>query len=338
MTVRQATPEELKGWDARTVDPPGGHVYQSLAWAEHRSRTGWRAVHLVDDSDGGAALALLRPWPWIGGSSAYLPRGPIAAGATPERLGARLAAMTDWLAERGVDVVATDAEVEASSGYRLELRRRRFRPIPEIQPSRHRVSLPLPADGDETPVRAGLAKSTRQRINAAERANVRVARYDTAGWRPDRSAAAGRAVSAGAADLAPLFEPPDRPVDSALDAFYSLLETTGDRRGFRFGPRSAFVPWWRLAHDAGHLVYLEANSGGAVVGGLVLYRHGDRLSTVHSADAAGAREAHPGVMHLLRWRAIQLALREGRREMDLGGVDIGPDHREPAEDGPMTGL
>jgi lipid II:glycine glycyltransferase (peptidoglycan interpeptide bridge formation enzyme) len=43
-------------------------------------------------------------------------------------------------------------------------------------------------------------------------------------------------------------------------------------------------------------------------------------------------------MHLLRWRAIQLAIREGRSEMDLGGVDIGPDHQEPAAGDPTAGL
>ncbi len=43
-------------------------------------------------------------------------------------------------------------------------------------------------------------------------------------------------------------------------------------------------------------------------------------------------------MHLLRWRAIQLAIREGRDEMDLGGVDIGPEHREPVAGDPMAGL
>ena len=36
LSVRDATPEELADWDARTVDAPGGHVYQSRAWAEHR--------------------------------------------------------------------------------------------------------------------------------------------------------------------------------------------------------------------------------------------------------------------------------------------------------------
>jgi lipid II:glycine glycyltransferase (peptidoglycan interpeptide bridge formation enzyme) len=43
-------------------------------------------------------------------------------------------------------------------------------------------------------------------------------------------------------------------------------------------------------------------------------------------------------MHLLRWRAIQLAMREGRSEMDLGGVDIAPHHREPVDGEPMFGL
>ena len=43
---------------------------------------------------------------------------------------------------------------------------------------------------------------------------------------------------------------------------------------------------------------------------------------------------------LLRWRAIQLAIREGCTEMDLGGVDIAPYHREPVdgEPGPRVAL
>ncbi|HET7494166.1 MAG TPA: GNAT family N-acetyltransferase, partial [Candidatus Limnocylindrales bacterium] len=111
--------------------------------------------------------------------------------------------------------------------------------------------------------------------------------------------------------------------------------------GFRFGPRQVFLDWWTAAHAAGLLVYLEARDpvdDARALGGLILYRHGGRLSTVHSADAPGVREAHPGVMHLLRWRAIQLAIREGCTEMDLGGVDTAPDHREPGEGDPMAGL
>jgi len=43
-------------------------------------------------------------------------------------------------------------------------------------------------------------------------------------------------------------------------------------------------------------------------------------------------------MHLLRWRAIELALAEGRDEMDLGGVDLAGARRVPVEGEPTFGL
>jgi lipid II:glycine glycyltransferase (peptidoglycan interpeptide bridge formation enzyme) len=315
------TPGERTDWTRRAVEAPGGHVYQSLAWAEHRRASGWRARFLRFE-DGFAVLALERPWPYIGGSSAYLPRGPIAAGEAAEVTADRLAAITDHLSGLGVDVLATDAEIPADTGYGDRIRGVGFRPIPEIQPSRHRISLPLPADATDDEIRAGFGKSTRQRINGAERAGLRVARYDTAGWTDDED----------------VFVAPVRPLGEALHGFYSMLESTGGRRGFHFGPRTAFVPWWQLAHDQGLLVYLEVNDAATAIGGLILYRHGARLTTVHSADRTGARTDHPGLMHLLRWRAIQLAMRERCTEMDLGGVDIAPYHREPVDGEPMFGL
>jgi len=73
---REATDAELADWDRRTVYAPGGHVYQSRAWAEQRRRLGWRPLHMMIDPEH-AALVLLRPYPWIGGASAYVPRGPV---------------------------------------------------------------------------------------------------------------------------------------------------------------------------------------------------------------------------------------------------------------------
>jgi len=327
---REATDTELADWDRRTVGAAGGHVYQSRAWAEQRSRLGWRPLNVILEDDH-AALVLLRPFPVIGGASAYVPRGPIVnRGDDPVAAAARVAALADWLAGRGVDVVATDAEVPAvDAAYGEGLRRAGFRPIAEIQPSRHRVSLAIPADADDAAIRAGLSKSTRQRINVAEGEGdgegVVITRYDTAGWDGDH----------------PLFERPVRPLGEVLGGFATLLEGTGQRRGFRWGPRGVFLDWWAAAHAAGLLVYLEARADAdpaRALGGLILYRHGERLSTVHSADAPGVRDTHAGVMHLLRWRAIQLAIREGRSEMDLGGVDVGPDHREPVKGDPMAGL
>jgi peptidoglycan pentaglycine glycine transferase (the first glycine) len=326
---REASQAELLDWDSLVVEGPGGHVYQSRAWAAERAKLGWRPLHVVLDAEHGA-LVLLRPFPIVGGASAYVPRGPIVDPTDPldggEAAAHRVARLAEWLGRRGVAVVATDAEVSAvDATYGRALRAAGFAPIPEIQPSRHRVSVALARDTDDDAVHASIGKSTRQRITAAERDGIVVERYDTAGW----------------PEVAPLFEPPSQPLGDALAGFATILEQTGERLGFTFGPRQVFLDWWAAAHAAGLLVYLEARdpaSQDAALGGLILYRHGGRLSTVHSGDAPGVRDTHPGVMQLLRWRAIQLAIREGCSEMDLGGVDVGPDHREPQEGDPMAGL
>ncbi len=323
---REATLAERADWDQLTVRSPGGHVYQSTVWADQRARLDWRPLYVLLDADH-AALVLLRPFTLIGGASAYVPRGPVVdLDDDPEEAAGRVATLSDWLAARGVAVVATDAEVPAARpAYGRRLRSAGFHAIPEIQPSRHRVSIGLAQDTDDDAVRAGLTKSTRQRVAGAERDDIIVERHDAGGW----------------SGAPPLFQAPTRTLAVALGEFATLLEQTGERVGFTFGPRQVFIDWWTAAHAAGMLVYLDARDGAdpsRMLGGLLLYRHGERLSTVHSGDARGVRETHPGLMHLLRWRAIQLAIREGRAEMDLGGVDIGPDHLEPAEGAPMAGL
>ena len=243
--VREATPAELADWDRHTVHAPGGHVYQSLAWARERARLGLApAVCRARRRSPGAGPRPRRSR----GSEGPAPtsravRSPIHAIAGPV-VAARTVALADWLATNGVDVVATDAEIPASVvGVREALGSAGFHPIPEIQPSRHRISLLLAADTDDAAVRAGIAKSTRQRIAAAERDALVVTRYDTAGWAGDH----------------PLFARPLGGPAEALGRFATLLEGTGERRGFRFGPRAVFLDWWKAAHEAGLLVYLEAH-------------------------------------------------------------------------------
>jgi lipid II:glycine glycyltransferase (peptidoglycan interpeptide bridge formation enzyme) len=321
-SIHVATAEELDDWDERTVDADGGHVYQSRGWAEHRVAAGWAADHLVFE-DGYRALALRRPLPVVGGWSAYIPRGPIAAGETAAETAERLAAIVDHLAAADVAVVASDAEIPAATDYAERLATIGFHPIEEIQPSRHRVSLSM-AGRSEDDVLAGVSKSTRQRIKKAEAEVEVVVRHD------------GRTPPDGVGEG---FGRPSEPVEVAFDRFYDLLLETGERKHFSFGPRDSYLDWWRAALRAGHLVYLEAwGIIGAPIAGLILYRHGDRLSTVHSGDDAAERERTPGALHLLRWRAIQLALREGRAEMDLGGADVAGARREPREGEPMWGL
>jgi lipid II:glycine glycyltransferase (peptidoglycan interpeptide bridge formation enzyme) len=331
--VRELAGEDLAGWDAAAVHAPGGHVFQSRAWAEHRVGRGWRPRFLV----AGAchAMVLTRPWAMLPGGSAYIPRGPAGPGipwsfagapAAPDAgrtTGEALAAIAARLAADGVDVIAADPEVAAADdAYGTALAAAGYRAIPEIQPSRHRMALAIAA-ADEPAIFGGIAKATRQRIRRAERDGVIVLRWDAAAGDPEGFVRATEADGA------------------AFERFYGLLRETGDRLGFGFAGPAELTAWWRRALAAGHLVYLEAREGGPegdVLGGLLLYRHGTRLSTAHSADRAARRRDHPGTMHLLRWRAIQLALAEGRHEMDLGGVDLPGARRVPVEGEPTFGL
>ena len=318
----EADSAELAEWDDRVVRPAGGHVLQSRAWAAYRERAGWQPRYLVG-SDGSAVLALTKPWLLVGGSSAYVSRGPVPT-AEADVLAARLDGATSWLTAHGVDVVAADPQVRADTGYARAVERVGFRPIEEIQPSRHRLSVPLPSGITEDDALANVTKQTRQRIKKAEGEGLEVVRYDTA---------AEDGVGDG-------FVAAARAVDAALGEFYDLLIATAERRRFEVLSRRRFLDWTTTAHAAGQLLYLEARESGAAepLAGLVIYRHGDRLSTFLSGDRDDARDRHPGAFHLLRWRSIQLAIREGRAEMDLDGADLAGARQEPKEGDPTWGL
>jgi lipid II:glycine glycyltransferase (peptidoglycan interpeptide bridge formation enzyme) len=326
--VREAAPDELAGWDARTVDVADGDVQQSLAWARHRARTGWRPHHLVLD-DGSAVLALGRPWRLIGGGRLYVPRGPVPGGAGPEVVAGRLAAIAAWAHGAGYDAILADPEIPAASGFPALLAGLGFRQVEEIGPSRHRVAVPIAAGAADVALLARIAPKTRQQLLAAERRGVRVLRYDA-------RAAAEQGAGPGAES------PGDRPPDAAEQAFarfHGLLVATGERRGFQVGSRPVALAWWRAALEAGHLLLLEARgTDDEVIGAAIFYRHGRRLTYSHSGDVAALRPAYPGATGLILWRALQLAAREGRDELDLGGVDVRGARREPRPGEPTYGL
>ena len=272
-------------------------------------------------------LALERPWRLIRGGTAYVPRGPIAGTDPPERLADRIRAVSDYLAGHGIAALTSDAEIRAETGYGLLLRQRGFRPTEEIQPSRHRLSVPL-ADGasDEASL-AKLTMSARQRVRGAIKRELRVVRYDTSPSAPEL----------------PLERPPGgldaKSLAQPFDRFYELLLETAQRRGFRMVSRERFRDWSTRAVLGGLAMFLEVRApDGRLLGGGLFYRHGRRLTYSNAGDLAAHRREFPGVIHLLLWRAIQLAIAEGLDEVDLGGVDVKGARRRPVEGEAMHGL
>lgn len=343
--VREATGADLASWDARAVDGAGGSIWQSRAWGEHAARAGWGVRHLAFD-DGLPLLVLHRRWPAIPGGSAYLPRGPIPAGEPAARTAERLVAAWDRLAGEGIDVVASDAEVRAETGYPALLAAAGFRPIEEIHPSRHRMAAPLTGSSGgsaEAAAWESIAKKTRQRIGSAQRRGLVVRRFDA---RAEVDPATGPVDDGHLAAVPAVVR--EAAAAAVLGPFHSLLVETGARRGFAIGTREGSVTWWLAALRAGHLVYLEVRDAppdrewgatdGTLLGGAIFFRQGDRLTYAHSGDRPDLRADHPGVVGLILWEAMRIALAEGRAELDLGGVDMPGARGIPASGDPMRGL
>lgn len=306
--LHPAADGELEDWDARAVDAPAGHVLQSRAWADYRAAHGWRTWQLAFD-DGFPLLVLGRDRPVIGGGWAYATRGPIPE-ADPAVTAERAAAAAEFVAGQGMDALTVDGETLADAGLAELLRSRGFAATEELQPSRHRMDLQLPLRTDDETVLRSFAATTRNLIRQAERRGLRVVRLDARPWSPEEPYEAPS--DADESDPAPL-----------LTTFYGMLDATAQRVGFALASQAAFLDWSGRALEAGHLIYLQAvDSDDQPVAGATFYRHGDRLTYSLAGDRAELRKSHPGAVRLLLWRGIQIALREGRETMDLGGVDV----------------
>lgn len=302
-----ASEEELRDWDALAVDAPGGHVLQSRAWADYRAAHGWLAWHLAFD-DGFPLLVVGRRRPVVGGGWAYASRGPRPE-PDPATTAARAAAAAEHLAGHGMDALIVDGETPAEAGLAALLRERGFAPTEELQPSRHRMDLELPPGTDDETLLRSFAATTRNLIRQAERKGLRVVRLDARAWDPEEPY---EAAARG-----------DAPRDGLLTTFYGMLDATARRVGFALATEAAFLDWSRRALAAGHLLYLQGvDADDQPVAGATFYRHGGRLTYSLAGDRAELRKTHPGAVRLLLWRGMQVALREGRSTMDLGGVDV----------------
>jgi len=299
--VADSTPDH---WDEAVVSPPGGHVLQSRAWAEHRAGQGWQPRFVTFD-DNRRALLLTRRQSPLPGWAGYAPRGPIQAGDGPALTAARVIGLADWARREGGRVLTVDPELDASSDYDQPIEARGYRPREEIQASRHRLLVPFPPGTTEDSLLAAMTKSARQRIRAAE--------------------AAGTVIEEDAAG--------DKLPDLAR-----MLGEAGEAKNFSIGRVNPLLAWWRRVLAAGHARFWVATHDGTTVGALLAYAHGGHLATAYSADDRSRRSELPGTMHLLRWNFLRTALAQGGPYADLGGVDVAGARRLPAQGEPTYGL
>jgi len=107
----------------------------------------------------------------------------------------------------------------------------------------------------------------------------------------------------------------------AVDIFYSLMQSTGQRDGFGVHSLAYFRRVYQHFSAAGKCALLLAQYDGRPLAGLMVFASGSRAWYLYGASNEEERNRMPA--YLLQWEAMRWAKTRGCREYDLWGVPDG---------------
>jgi lipid II:glycine glycyltransferase (peptidoglycan interpeptide bridge formation enzyme) len=109
-----------------------------------------------------------------------------------------------------------------------------------------------------------------------------------------------------------------------LDAFYNLMEITGQRDQFSVHNRAYYQRAYDLFHAQDHCQLFVAEFDNTPLAALIVFRNGNRAWYFYGASSNLHKDRMPN--YLLQWEAIRWAKSQGCTEYDLWGVpdvDVG---------------
>lgn len=286
---------DAAAWDA-AVAAASGHLLQTWAWGELKSRFGWTAVRLAVGESGAlraGAQVLFRAAGPV--TVAYVPRGPFGCDADPALWSGVLAAV------------------------HRECRRRRAIFL-KVEPA-------LPDDLTSRALLAGLGlRESRQRIQPASTIVVdltadpsEISARMKPKWRYNVGLAARRGVTVRQGSL------------DDLPAWYDLMVATGRRDGFFVHAQEYYRQFLWLMGPLARL--LLADHDGALLGGIVATAFAGQGIYMYGASSDQGRNLMPN--HLLQWEAMLWARQAGCAAYDLWGIpdEVGRAENEAAAEG-----
>ncbi|HEX7593122.1 MAG TPA: peptidoglycan bridge formation glycyltransferase FemA/FemB family protein, partial [Anaerolineae bacterium] len=283
--LRMVDNPDASTWD-EFVRTRGGHVLQSSAWTELKTRFGWSAQRVAlarGDALIAGAQILYRTLP-VGVRFAYIPRGPVADPQDRATFDALLHALHAAARARGAFVLKVELNTQTPSpvgdlsdggGLGVGV------PSAPIQP---RTTIHVDLTRDLDTILAQMKPKWRYNIRLAERKGV--------------------TVRAGSAD--------------DIATFYRLLQVTGERDAFAIHSldyyRAAFDAF--TARDTARLFVAEY--AGEPLAAIFVTAFGAEAIYLYGASGNAHRERMPN--HALHWRAIQWAKSRGCARYDLWGI------------------
>lgn len=260
----------------------GGHLLQSSAWGELKSRFGWH-VHRLALTRAGTLIAgaqmLIRPLP-LGWHFAYVPRGPIADPSDSRALTLLFDALGHAAKTRRAFALKIEPNWLETTAHPFDT----LTDAPVASSIQPRVTLHLDLTRDLDTILAQMKPKWRYNIRLAERKGV--------------------SVRAGNCN--------------DLDAFYRLLQITSARDRFAIHSRAYYETAFELftARDWARLFVAEY--AGEPLAMIFVTAFGDEAIYLYGASSNAHRERMPN--HALHWAAIQWAKARGCTRYDFWGL------------------
>jgi lipid II:glycine glycyltransferase (peptidoglycan interpeptide bridge formation enzyme) len=269
-----------------------GHLLQSWAWGELKSRFGWAPQRL--QVDGAAAQVLFRRLP-LGWTIGYIPKGPLVDWHNLDQCQALLSAIHTEARKRRAILLKIEPDIwrpdsdsnssESASSQRFKalahfFQQANFIPADPIQPQ---SSIVIDISGDEDSILAAMKQKTRYNIRLAQRKGV--------------------AIRQGS--------------EADLPTFYHLSRLTAARDGFGIHSPAYYQAAYHL-FSPDRCVLLMAEFKGEPLAALMVFRQGCDAYYFYGASS----NTHRNLMasYLIQWAAIGWAKSQGCARYDLWGI------------------
>jgi lipid II:glycine glycyltransferase (peptidoglycan interpeptide bridge formation enzyme) len=278
-------------WDGFVSQASDGSLLQAWAWGSLKARYGWRVTRFFwsEGEQPLAAISVLRRGLPGGLALDYAPRGPVLNGRL--QLWAPFwQALRERLAADGGTVLKLDPEwvSEAERAILTETGGR-----PGRHPIQHQATMTVDISGGDAAMMR-FKESTRRNIRAGERQGITVEGSDAS---------------------------------AAMDHFYSLLQQTAEREGFKIRSRAYYQDLLALFRERGQVrIYLARHREQLLAGAVMLF-YGRKLIYLFGGTGLEGKELKPG--YLLHWRAIQEGQQRGCVTYDMWGVPLNPEPGHP---------
>ena len=302
--LRAVLNEQCEVWNCFVNEHPQGHFLQIWGWGELKSTSGWRPLRLAlwDTTRNqivAAAQVLRRTAPHVPlqlGYLAYIPKGPVLDWSNKTLCDSFFVQLHSYLHRNGAIVLRLEPGQEADKEIVLNrLTQQKMHTTQAVQPLR---TIILDITPNETTLLAQMKEKWRYNVRLAGRKGVTIRVAETI---------------------------------EDVQAWYKLLETTGERDQFGIHTLTYYIQVWRTFTPDDTVRLLLAECNGQLLAGIFVSVSARQAIYLYGASSNEQRQLMPN--YLLQWEAIRWAKSRGACSYDFWGIP-----ETEAEDEAMAGV